>query len=237
LELENRDVDQATVLIISNDAEFSHAIIARWKFERNVPAFSLMSADLCPALDSEGFDVAIVGGFGQTALPPVLKALDACGKPVLLVRKADELSPPANHGKSRLIVVERDGMWWDTVVLILNESLITAQAECRIERLQKTNTVLTRDAALGRYILEMRHSLNNALTSVLGNSELLVLEPETLAPLEPKVRAQIDTIRNMALRIHEIMQRFSSLEKEMNIAGKQEASESKAKSHAAGASF
>ena len=67
-------MDQATVLIISNDAEFSHAIIARWKFERNVPAFSLMSADLCPALDSEGFDVAIVGGLG-TAFGPLVGVL------------------------------------------------------------------------------------------------------------------------------------------------------------------
>ena len=33
--------------------------------------------------------------------------------------------------------------------------------------------------------------------------------------------AQIETIRNMALRIHEIMQRFSSLEKEMNVVAQQ----------------
>ena len=64
-------------------------------------------------------------------------------------------------------------------------------------------------------MLEMRHNLNNALTSVLGNSDLLLLEPGSLSALS---RAQIETIRNMALRIHEILQRFSSLEKEMNVA-------------------
>ena len=45
------------------------------------------------------------------------------------------------------------------------------------------------------------------------NSELLLLEPESLPPAE---RSQIETIRNMALRMHEILQRFSSIEKELN---------------------
>src|SRR6202521_4880794 len=71
-----------------------------------------------------------------------------------------------------------------------------------------------RRTVVGRYMLEMRHGLNNALTSVLGNSDLLLLEPGSLSA---PARAQIETIRNMALRIHEVLQRFSSLEKEMNM--------------------
>jgi hypothetical protein len=39
--------------------------------------------------------------------------------------------------------------------------------------------------------------------------------------LSAAARAQIETIRNMALRIHEVLQRFSSLEKEMNVAALQ----------------
>ena len=64
-------------------------------------------------------------------------------------------------------------------------------------------------------MLEMRHSLNNALTSVLGNSELLLLEPGAFSA---PVREQIEIIRNMSLRMHEIIQRFSSLEMEMKVA-------------------
>jgi hypothetical protein len=67
-------------------------------------------------------------------------------------------------------------------------------------------------------MLEMRHNMNNALTSVLGNSDLLLLEPGSLSA---QTRAQMETIRNMTLRIHEIMQRFSSLEKEMNVVAQQ----------------
>src|SRR4029077_750030 len=77
---------------------------------------------------------------------------------------------------------------------------------------------LDRPATLGLYMLEMRHNMNNALTSVLGNSDLLLLEPGSLSA---QTRAQIETIRNMTLRIHEIMQRFSSLEKEMNVVAQQ----------------
>jgi len=80
-------------------------------------------------------------------------------------------------------------------------------------------------------MVEMRHNLNNALTSVLGNSDLLLLEPGSLSA---QTRAQIETIRNMTLRIHEIMQRFSSLEKEMNVVA-QQAEQDAGKSYAAGA--
>jgi signal transduction histidine kinase len=83
----------------------------------------------------------------------------------------------------------------------------------------------------------MRHSLNNALTSVLGNSELLLLDPDALAPLDPKARNQIDTIRNMALRMHEILQRFSSLEKELNVVEKQANNEIKSKAQSAAGSL
>jgi signal transduction histidine kinase len=78
-------------------------------------------------------------------------------------------------------------------------------------------------------MLEMRHNLNNALTSVLGNSDLLLLEPGSLSA---QTRAQIETIRNMTLRIHEIMQRFSSLEKEMNVVA-QQAEQDSGRSYAA----
>ena len=67
-------------------------------------------------------------------------------------------------------------------------------------------------ATLGRYMIDMKPSVNNALTSMLGNAELLLLEP---GQLSQQSLAQIKTIHSMALRINEIMQRFSSLASEM----------------------
>ena len=53
---------------------------------------------------------------------------------------------------------------------------------------------------------------------MLGNSELLLSEPGSLSA---KARSQIDTIRNMGLRLHEVLQRFSSLEKELSFVEQQ----------------
>jgi signal transduction histidine kinase len=61
-------------------------------------------------------------------------------------------------------------------------------------------------------MIDMRHSLNNAMTSLLGNAELLLLEP---GELSAQSLAQIKTIHTMALRINEVMQRFSTLASEM----------------------
>ncbi len=108
-------------------------------------------------------------------------------------------------------------------MLVGGECLRASRALARIQKLE-------RDAALGRFMLDSRHGLNNALTSVLGNSELLLLTPEDLSP---RIGSQIETIRNMSLRIHEIMQRFSSLEKEMNIAEQQSVRDDIGKARAA----
>jgi signal transduction histidine kinase len=69
-----------------------------------------------------------------------------------------------------------------------------------------------REAILGRYMLDMKHSVNNALTSILGNAELLLLEP---GQLSAQSLQQVRTVHQMSLRLHEIMQRFSTLSSEI----------------------
>jgi hypothetical protein len=59
-------------------------------------------------------------------------------------------------------------------------------------------------------MVEMRTNINNALTTVLGNAELLEQEPG----LPISVQLHAHAIRSMAMRLHEIFCRFSSLEKE-----------------------
>jgi hypothetical protein len=59
----------------------------------------------------------------------------------------------------------------------------------------------------------------------------LLLEPGSLSA---QARAQLETVRNMTLRIHEVLQRFSSLEKEMNVAAR-EAEKDSGKLYAAAA--
>jgi len=131
-----------------------------------------------------------------------------------------------------MAIVRQQENWLDTLVLVAGEILRRVSAEAEARHLQQVNVSLGRQAHLGRYMLEMRHTLNNTLTSVLGNSELLLLEPGSLSAI---ARSQIETIRNMSLRMHEILQRFSSLEKELTVVDRQAEKESGAKSHAAAA--
>src|SRR5437870_12154284 len=83
------NLDQPTALIISDDSEFSRAVTARWQTERNMPALTLMSGDLCQALDPDTFDLAVVGTLQPTVLASALKALEPAGKPVLVVCDAN----------------------------------------------------------------------------------------------------------------------------------------------------
>jgi signal transduction histidine kinase len=213
-----KDVERSTVLIISDDPEFAHTIVARWQSENSTPAFTVMKGDLCQKLDGDSFEVAIVGAVRPTVLAAVLKGLEPLTKPLLFIWDGGQSLETVRASQLRAMVLRQQEGWLDALVLVVSEALRHCEALARAIRAEEANVLLKRQATLGRYILEMRHSLNNALTSVLGNSELLLLESETLST---GARSQIETVRNMALRMHEILQRFSSLEKELTVIERQ----------------
>jgi signal transduction histidine kinase len=211
-------VETPTVLIISNDADFSRRITARWQMERHVPTFTLLSGELWPRFTVDAFDVAIVGQLRRDLLSVVLEPLHSTAQPVFCVGYDAPTMQLIRDRWPRISVLGASEHWLDTLVLAAAEAVHRSRAELRARTAELECSTLERQATLGRYMLEMRHNLNNALTSVLGNSDLLLLEPGSLSA---QTRAQIETIRNMTLRIHEIMQRFSSLEKEMNVVAQQ----------------
>ena len=227
-------MDQPSVLIISDDPDFSRAVTARWQSERAVPAFTLMGSDVCLGLDPDTFHLAIAGSLRPKALSVVLEAMEAAGKRVLFVSEEKHIVQTVRDRWPGMAIVRQQENWLDTLVLVAGEILRRVSAEAEARRFEQANVLLERQALLGRYMLDMRHTLNNTLTSVLGNSELLLLEPGSLSA---GARSQIETIRNMSLRMHEILQRFSSLEKELTVVDRQAETESGAKSHAAAASL
>ena len=83
----------------------------------------------------------------------------------------------------------------------------------------------------GATCLKCGPSVNNALTSVLGNADLLLLEP---GQSSGESREQIRAIQTMALRLNEIMQRFSSLASEMRADEKESQAETEAASQRPG---
>ena len=212
------NLDQPTALIISDDSEFSRAITARWQTERNLPAFTLMGGDLCQHLDPDTFDLAVLGTLQPAALVSILKALEPTARPVLVVCETNASAQAIREKHPTALVLRQDEGWLDSLMMVASEALRRCQAVARARQSEQANKTLEREATLGRYMLEMRHTMNNALTSVLGNSELLLIEPGSLSAAG---RSQLETIRNMAVRLHEILQRFSSIEKEMSVVEKQ----------------
>src|SRR2546430_3319541 len=54
------------VLIVSDDGEFARDILARWQIERQLPAFTLVTSEMCQSSRIASFDLAIVGPINQS---------------------------------------------------------------------------------------------------------------------------------------------------------------------------
>lgn len=218
-------MDRPIVIIVSDEEEFSVAITARWLVERNIPALSVKNS---AHLQKEHFDLAIAGGLQSESLGPVLDSLRSTSKPVIHVSRANGHSPKLPG----VVSLPEIFGWPELLVTVATQILERERAAADLSRALESNSQLEQQAALGRYMLDVRHNLNNALTSVLGNSELMLLDSETMAPT---LRPQAETIHNMTLRMNEILQRFSSLQKEMQLVEQQSFKKKSAKSARAGA--
>ena len=202
----------ASVLILTDKAEFARLLTACWQAERQAPGITVLGSDLWKNHDVLPHDLVVVGPLRDGKLSDILKSLEPVTA-VILCAPADsrELSQLRNR-HPRLVHVPLREDWTQTLLLVAGESLRRAEAQ-RIARQAEDNAARNEQyATLGRYMTDMKHSVNNALTSMIGNAELLLLEP---GQLSKQSLAQIKTIHSMALRVNEIMQRFSSLASEM----------------------
>jgi hypothetical protein len=236
--------NRPTVLILASDPAFAREITAHWPQDPapqfNTPEFIVLDQVFSRDLKGSNYDLAIADASyfesrkhnekkkndpskdkdknkdsnGQNHL--LNQSLAAAGKPAIVIH----CDPARAFYKIHGAVIElrgEPGVWPAMAGLIGREILRRRQAESHAREAGKTCAAAQSEATLGRYMLEMRTNVNNALTTVLGNAELLVLEPG----LPATVLAQADTIRNMALRLHEVFQRFSSLEKELTVAARE----------------
>jgi signal transduction histidine kinase len=212
-------LEQPTVMIVADDPECARSIVARWQLERLLPAFTVMSSDVGRSARTGKWDLAVVSGAAGPALGrgTLLEELQAEAAPVIYVAPDTKAAQAVRDRLPGVVVLAHHEGWLESLVLVGIEALRRADAMKRALRAEQLAAQLQQWATLGRYMLEVRHGLNNALTSVLGNSELLLLEP---GALPAAARDQIDTIRQMSLRMHEIIHRFSSLEAEMKFAEK-----------------
>jgi signal transduction histidine kinase len=207
----------ANVLILTDDSEFGRLLSSCWHAERQSPSIAILNSSLWKAQDAEAFDLVVLGPVGDANLSKILGSLHP-GVAVILCAPADfrEMQQLRSRYPRLLHVPLRDD-WTQTLMLVAGESLRRVRAGHQAKQAISRAAQYEREAMLGRYMAEMKHSVNDALTSILGNAELLLLEP---GQLTAQSLHQIKTMHSMTLRINEIMQRFSSLSSEMRDAEK-----------------
>jgi signal transduction histidine kinase len=216
-------VSQASVLIVSDDTEFARAAAARWQSEAHASEVTLVTSDLWHASSGTGYDLIIVGPVRDGKSASILSSLEANSSTavVCIPENENELAGLRKRHPQSLLIPKRDG-WMETLILFSGEALRRVNALNRAQRAERIALEAQRHAVLGRYMLEMRPGINNALTSAIGNADLLLLEP---GQLSPGCREQIRTIHAMALRLNEVMQRFSSLAAELRAGEKESQAE------------
>lgn len=202
------------VLIIADDPEFARALVARWQAVRNAPDLTVMSSELLTGAADAPFGLAVVGPLRKGRVDSVLKVVDRGTQPVICVVESSALLQRIRSDNPRVLAMLQQEALLDSLLVLAEECLKRVALAERVSKAEQAAQANANNAALGRYMLDARHDFNNSLTSVLGNAELLMLDGEILpAP----VRDQVETIHTMALHMHEIMQRFSSVAAEIQM--------------------
>jgi signal transduction histidine kinase len=202
----------ANVVILTDETEFARLLTACWQAERHAPRVTVLTSDLWQVQEGPVRDLVVLGPVREGRLTSILRSLGSSTAVILCVPTDSQELAQLRVKYPRLIHVPLREDWAQTLLLVAGESLRRVEAAKQAQQAERTATKNENYATLGRYMLDMKHSVNNALTSMLGNAELLLLEP---GQLSSQSLAQIKTIHSMALRINEIMQRFSSLATEM----------------------
>jgi len=216
-------LSHSSVLIVSDDTEFARTVAARWQADRRVPEITLTTSDVWQSSAAEGYNLIIVGPVRDNKISAILTALNTIPTAATIYVATETKDVPhlaAQH--PHVLIIPREDGWIGTLILVAGEALRRAAATARAQRAERVAAEAQRNAVLGRFMLDMRPSVNNALTSVLGNADLLLLEP---GQIHPEAREQIRTIHTMALRLNEIMQRFSSVAAEMRAGEKESQAE------------
>ncbi len=200
------------VLILTDDGEFARLLTACWQVERHLPGISVLTSDLWNGKEAVTPDLMVIGPLKGGKLSGVLRSISPSTAVILCAPSDGKEFGLLRKGYPRLLHVPLREDWAQVVLLVAGESLRRTEALRLAQLAEQRAAQNANQAVLGRYMLDMKHSVNNAMTSLLGNAELLLLEP---GELSAQSLAQIKTIHTMALRINEIMQRFSSLASEM----------------------
>jgi signal transduction histidine kinase len=197
------------IWIVSSDAGFADTWAKSWQSHSCAADIGSAVVSRCGELPREAVIVLVDGADALAGLR------DDHFLAIAIV--SGEAAATATMSRPRVVQLSRDWHWAEIAAALAEQAVLRLRAEEQLTDLQRRMREAARFVAVGRYVIEKRHDLGNALTGVLGNSELVLLETEGMPP---DLRGQLETIHVSALRICEILQRMSSLEMEMRMAEK-----------------
>jgi len=202
----------ASVLILTDETEFARTVAGCWQAQRKSPDITVLNSELWRDYDVTAHDLIVVGPISGRKHLEILRSLDHEPAVILCISADARESEELRARYPRVLHVQQREDWTHTLLLLAGETLRRVEALNGARQAEREAAKYQHLATLGRYMTDMKHSVNNALTSMLGNAELLLLEP---GQLSSQSLGQIRTIHSMAMRLNEIMMRFSSLASEM----------------------
>jgi hypothetical protein len=200
------------ILIVSDDSEFVRSLVARWRMEKDFPVITAVSSGVSRQASSSGYEIIVVGPLRECMALPGGPAVHP-DSVVCAVGDEESLEMVRAAHSDWLTLPECPG-WTKILFSLAGEVLRRTAAETRAREVEITNLSQKRFGILGKSLLEARPGMVNALTSLLGNADLILLSEE---PLPGHCRENVRTIHTMALRLNEIVQRLSSIENEMEL--------------------
>jgi hypothetical protein len=200
------------ILIVSDDSKFVQSLTAGWRTERDSPCITAVSVEVSRQASLDGYELVVVGPLRQGS---ALHTSLALVPDSLMCVVGDEESLKkirANHGDC-LLLPDYPG-WMKVLFSLAREVTRRTMAETRAREAELVSLSEKRFGALGKSLLEAQPGMIDALTSLLGNADLILLSDEQL-PVN--CRENVRTIHRMALRLNEVVQRLSSLENELEL--------------------
>jgi len=200
------------ILIVSDDSEFTESLMSRWREEGDAPAFTAVSTEVSRQASPLGYELVVVGPLRRGAPRQSAPAFPT-DTLVCAVGEVEALKAVRARHEDWLLLPEYPG-WTKILFSLAREVSRRTMAETRAREAEKTTQFEKRFGAIGKSVLEARPGMVNALTSLLGNADLILLSDDQL-PAD--YREHVQTIHTMALRLNEVVQRLSSLENEIEL--------------------
>lgn len=186
------------VFIVTDDTNFSEMLLRNWHEMKPAPDFEVLGSGAGEALPRTA--VAVLDG------PDALPLLSE-GVALAIIVGGKNAAAMAEVAAQRAVWLKRGEGWAEAAAALAWESALRAEAQSQAEDAELRLQQAAHLCATGKSIALARHELANALTVVLGHSEMLLMDVEMPA----EVRSQVEIIYTAARRTDDILEQVSTL--------------------------